>query len=122
MRENSLPINKRLQDNPLELPIQTFATWLTGEGYAQKTVQLKLGLLVDLGEWLGRTGRAITHLDEQLLQAFAEHKQLRVHVVTNRKPFKRFIEYLGASGAVPYPTLVSDQSTWAGLSPECAKY
>ena len=46
MQENFLPLNKRLQglrDNPLELRIQTFATWLTGEGYAQKTVQLKLG-------------------------------------------------------------------------------
>ena len=113
MRENSLPINKRLQDNPLELPIQTFATWLTGEGYAQKTVQLKLGLLVDLGEWLGRTGRAITHLDEQLLQAFAEHKQLRVHVGHNLKTLQQFLEYLRGRDVVPDRKLVPDQSAWA---------
>src|SRR6516225_2894128 len=68
MRENSLPTNKRLQDNPLELPMQTFATWLTGEGYAQKTVQLK----VHVGHNL------------KTLQQFLEYLRGR-SVVTDRK-------------------------------------
>src|SRR6516162_6704238 len=125
MQENFLPLNKRLQglqDNPLELPIQTFATWLTGEGYAQKTVQLKLGLLVDLGEWLGRTGRAITNLDEQLLQAFAEHQQLCVHEGHNLKTLQQFLEYLRGRDVVPDRKLVPDQSPWAELLSQYEKY
>ena len=125
MQENFLPLNKRLQglqDNPLELPIQTFATWLTGEGYAQKTVQLKLGLLVDLGEWLGRTGRTITNLDEQLLQAFAEHQQLRVHEGHNLKTLQQFLEYLRGRDVVPDRKLVPEQLPWAELLSQYEKY
>jgi hypothetical protein len=120
MQENSLPIDKRLQDNPLELHLRTFATSLTGEGYAQGTVQKKLGLLADLGKWLGRTGRAVTNLDEQFLEAFAEHRQ-RVRRGELRT-LGQFLHHLRERDVVPDRKLVPDQSPLAELLSQYEKY
>jgi site-specific recombinase XerD len=106
--ENSLPIDKQLQSNPLELHLRTFATWLTEEGYAQGSVQEKLGLLVDLGKWLGRTDRTVTNLDEQFLEAFAEHRR-RVHRV-NLKTLQQFLAHLRERDVVPDRKLVPGRS------------
>jgi integrase/recombinase XerD len=103
-----LPLGKRLQNNPLELHLRTFATWLTGEGYARNTVQLKLGLLVDLGKWLGRTGRTVTYLDEQLLEAFVEHRQ-RVRQ-GDLKTLQQFLDHLRGRDVVPDRKLLPDPS------------
>lgn len=113
MQENSLSIEKRLQGNPLELHVRTFATWLTEEGYAQETVQKKLSLLVELGKWLGRTRRAASNLDEQLLEAFAE-RQKGVHR-GDLKTLQQFLDHLRGRDVVPDRKLVPDQSSLAGL-------
>src|SRR5487761_1571287 len=120
MQESSLPIDKRLQGNPLELHLRTFTTWLTEEGYAQETMRKKLGLLVDLGKWLGRTGRAATNLDEQLLEAFADHRQ-RVHR-GDLKTLQQFLDHLRGRDVVPDRKLVPDESSLAGLLSQYEKY
>jgi hypothetical protein len=78
MQENSLQVGQRFQGNPLEAHLRRFVTALLKDGYADATVQDKLGLLDHLGQWLRRTGCAITHLDERLVEAFVKHR-MRVH-------------------------------------------
>lgn len=111
--ENSLLIDKRLQSNPLELHLRTFATWLTEEGYAQGTVQEKLGLLAHLGKWLERTDRTVTNLDEQFLEAFAEHRQRVCRV--NLKTLQQFLAHLRERDVLPDRKLVPDRSPWDEL-------
>src|SRR6266498_635724 len=104
MLENSLQADKRLQDNPLVFHLRTFAASLLEDGYADGTVQSKLGLLADLGQWLGRTGLAITRLDERLVEAFVKHKQ-RVHR-GDLKTLKQFLDHLRKRDVVPDRKLV----------------
>ena len=75
MQENSLRATRRLQGNPLESRLRTFVTSLLEDGYADATVHDKLSLLDRLGQWLRRTGLAVTHLDERLVRAFVKHRQ-----------------------------------------------
>jgi integrase/recombinase XerD len=120
MPKDFLHQEKPLQDNPLELHLRTFTTWLTGEGYAQETVQKKLRLLVDLGKWLRGTGRAVSNLDEQVLEAFTEH-QRRVHR-GDLRTFAQFLDHLRERDVVPNRKLVPDQSPLAELLIEYEKY
>jgi hypothetical protein len=54
---------------PLEFPLRTFATSLREAGDQDRAMYSKVGLVADLGLWLGRTRRAVSgHLDEQLLE------------------------------------------------------
>jgi hypothetical protein len=41
------------------LHVTPFATSLVEDGYADNTMQSKLWLLADFGEWLGRSGLAV---------------------------------------------------------------
>jgi hypothetical protein len=75
VRENSLPADKRLQENLLGFYLRTFATSLREYGYADGTIHPKLRLLGDFERWLRRTKLAVTHLDERLLEAFLKHKR-----------------------------------------------
>jgi site-specific recombinase XerD len=113
MQENSLSLDERLQGNPLELQLRTFATWLTGEGYAKWTVRLKLRLLANLGEWLEQTNRAVTNLDEQLLEAFAEHRE-RVRW-GDLRTLADFLNHLRERNVVPDRKLVPAPSPLAEL-------
>jgi site-specific recombinase XerD len=113
MQGNSLPVDERLQGNPLELHLRTFTTWLTGEGYAKWTVRLKLRLLAHLGEWLEQTNRAVTNLDTQLLEAFAED-QPRVRG-GDLRTLEDFLNHLRERNVVPDRKLVPDPSPLAEL-------
>jgi hypothetical protein len=62
MQENSLQAGQRLQGNSLESHLRTFVTSLLDDGYADATVHDKLSLLHRLGQWLRRTGRAVSGL------------------------------------------------------------
>ena len=75
MLENSLQAGQHLQGNPLESHLRTFVTSLLEDGYADATVHDKLSSLDRLGQWLRRTGLAVTHLDERLVRAFVKHRQ-----------------------------------------------
>jgi hypothetical protein len=61
---------KREQRNPLLVHARSFAASLMDDGYAAATMQSKLGLIVDLGQWLGRRGFAVTDLDERRIETF----------------------------------------------------
>jgi integrase/recombinase XerD len=113
MLENSLQADKRLQDNPLVFHLRAFATSLTEDGYAEGSVQSKLWLLADLGQWLGRSGLAVTHLEEQLVEAFVKHKQ-RVGR-GDLKTLKQFLDHLRKGDVIPDRKLVRDRSPLADI-------
>jgi integrase/recombinase XerD len=65
-----LGADKLEQRNPLLVHVQSLAASLMECGYAATTMQSKLGLIVDLGQWLGRRGLAVTDLDERRIETF----------------------------------------------------
>ena len=113
MQENSLRAGQRFQGDPLESHLRTFVTSLLDDGYADATVHEKLSLLHRLGEWLRRTGRAVTHLDERLVEAFVKHRQ-RVQR-GDLKTLQQFLDYLRELGVVPAQEPVLDRSPLANI-------
>lgn len=113
MRENSRQADKRLQHNPLRLHLRTFATSLLEYGYTDGTIHSKLWLLGDLERWLRRTKLAVTHLDEQLLEAFLKHKR-RVRR-GEPKTLQQFLDHLRKLAIVPGRKVVRDQSPLADI-------
>jgi site-specific recombinase XerD len=105
MQENFLRVNP---GNPLEFDLQVFATWLRENGYREKVIQGKLGLVGDLRKWLGRNGRGTPHLDERLLEAFAEHRQVRRG---DLRALWQFLNHLREREVVQDRKLVPDQPT-----------
>src|SRR5437588_12313750 len=99
MQENSLRAAQRLQGNPLESHLQTFVTSLLEDGYADATVHDKFSLLARLGQWLSRTGLAVTHLDERVVRAFVKHRH-RVES-GDLKTLQQFLGYVRELGGVP---------------------
>ena len=65
-----LGADQRGQRNPLLVQVLPFADSLTKNGYAATTIQSKLVLLIDLGEWLRRRGLAVKDLDERRIETF----------------------------------------------------
>jgi site-specific recombinase XerD len=100
MLKNSLQSkSQHLQDNSLVFHLQTFATSLREDGYADETVRLKLGLLADFGRWFGRTGLTVTHVDERLVDAFFKHrKQVRRG---DLKTLEQFLSHLRKGAVIP---------------------
>jgi len=114
MQQASVPGERRIQGNPLEFHLRTFATSLREAGYQDRAMHSKLGLVADLGLWLGRTGLAVnSHLDEQLLEVFVKHKQ-RMHR-GDLKTLRQFLDHLRKRGIVSDRKLVPDQSPLAGI-------
>jgi site-specific recombinase XerC len=113
MLENSSYVRKHLQGNPFALHLAPFATWLGASGYAVGTVQWKLVLLAAFGRWLRKTGRAVTHLDEQCADAFLKQKQC-LHGGEVRT-LQQFLDHLRKCGVIPERNLVRDRSPLAGV-------
>lgn len=114
MQENSLQAGQCRQGNPLlESHLPLFSTSLLDDGYAEETVHDKLSLLSCLGQWLTRTGRAVTHLDERLVKAFVKQRQ-RVQG-GDLKTLQQFLDYLREIGVVPAQEPVCDRSALADI-------
>jgi site-specific recombinase XerD len=120
MLEDSLQPSERLRDNPLGLHLQTLATSFMEDGYADVTVQLKLGLLADFGRWFGRTRLAVTHVDERLVDAFVKHRQQ----VRNgdRKTLEQFLGHLRKCAVIPDRQPVGEVSPLADILSRYEEY
>jgi site-specific recombinase XerD len=113
MLENALQPNERLRDNPLGFHLQALATSFMEDGYADVTVRLKLGLLADFGRWFGRTGLAVTRVDERLVDAFFKHrKQVRRG---DLKTLEQFLVHLRKCAVIPDREPVRDISPLADI-------
>ena len=112
MQENSLQPDDRLQGNPLGFHLQTLVASFE-DGYADATIRTKLGLLADFGRWFGRTGLAVTHLDERLVEVFVQHRE-RAHGV-DLKTLEQFLSHLRKCAVIPDRELVRDISPLADI-------
>jgi site-specific recombinase XerD len=119
MLHSSLP-QKQIQGNPLEFHLRTFATSLLESGYRKRTIQDKLYLLTALGWWFGRSRRAISHIDERLVEAFVKHKQRmrRADLGT----LQQVLDHLRKRDIIPQRKLVPDQSPLADILRQYEKY
>jgi site-specific recombinase XerD len=108
MDENLLQVEQYLQGNPLEFHLRTFAISLLEDGYRQRGVRAKLRLLADLGRWLERTGRAVTHVEEGLVDTFL--KQRKRVCGGDSRTLQQFLDHLRKGGLAPEQKPVSDQS------------
>lgn len=117
MQENLLRVNP---GNPLEFHLQMFATWLRENGYRERVIQSKLGLVGDLRKWLGRNGRGTPHLDEQLLEAFAEHRQQVRR--GDLRTLRQFLDHLREREVVQDRKPVPDQPPLTDLLSQYEKY
>src|SRR2546425_1087768 len=107
---------KRWQDNPLVLHLRPFATALIEDGYADNTMQSKLWLLADLGQWLERSGLSVTDLDEQLVETFINDKQGKGRARRgDLETLRQFLDHLRRRDVVSGPKPVCDESTLADI-------
>lgn len=111
-----LATDERLRGNPLVAHLSTFAGSLTENGYAETTMESKLLLLADFGRWLGLGGRAITELDEGLIETFIADRQRtgRIHR-GNRETLEQFLAHLRERDVVPVVEQPSDDSPLADI-------
>jgi site-specific recombinase XerD len=111
-----LAADKRSRGNPLVVHLSPFAASLKEDGYAAATMQSKLWLLADFGQWLGRSGLAVRDLDERLVEAFFADKQRRSRVHRgDRETVRQFLGHLRERNVVPGLKPTRDESPLAGI-------
>lgn len=97
----------RLQNNPLLVHLRTFAASLKEDGYSDVTMQSKVSLLANFGQWLRRSQMTVAHLDEQLLERFINYPQAVRR--GDLKTFKQFLEHLRSRDVIPDRPCSSDK-------------
>lgn len=105
----------RLQNNPLLEHLRTFAASLKEDAYSDVTIQSKVSLLADFGQWLGRSQRTLDHLDEQLVERFIKHEQAVRVGRGDLKTFKQFLEHLRSRDIIPDGPGFCDKSPLADV-------
>lgn len=116
MRENSSQAHQRVRDNPLGFHLLAFATSLVKDGYTDRTVQLKLGLLACLGPWLKSAKFSITDLNERLLEAFLKRtKRKHRESLGDLRTVQQFLDHLRRENVVPARKLPRDRSPLAHI-------
>jgi site-specific recombinase XerD len=104
------------RDNPLVVHIRPFATLLMEDGYAKNTMQSKLWLLADFGEWLGRSGLTITNFDEGLINTFINRRQREGRLQRgNLKTLRQFLDHLRRCDVVPSRKPIREESPLADI-------
>jgi site-specific recombinase XerC len=112
----SLARNKRSRGNPLVVHLSPFAASLKEDGYAEASMQSKLSLLADFGQWLGRRRFAITDLGEQFADTFFAEKQRKGRVHRgNRETVRQFLDHLRERNVVPGVKATRDESPLADI-------
>jgi site-specific recombinase XerD len=99
--------------NPLLVHVRSFAASLMEDGYATATMQSKLGLIVDLGQWLGRRGLAVTDLDERRIETFIAGRRLCRR--GDRTTVRQLLGHLREHNIVPSVTPTRDESPWTAI-------
>jgi len=111
-----LETDPRLRDNPLVSHLASFATSLVENGYVKSTVQSKLNLLANSGQWLERRRLSITAFDQQLAEKFIAYKRRKGRVHRgNRETLLQFLDHLRKRDVIPAPTPACDDSPLAAI-------
>jgi site-specific recombinase XerD len=111
-----LAADNRSRGNALVVHLSPFAASLIEDGYADATVKSKLWLLADFGQWLERSGVAVTDLDERLVETFIADKcqKGRVHR-GNRETVRQFLDHLRERNVVRGVEPTRDESPLADI-------
>jgi site-specific recombinase XerD len=111
-----LATDKRSRGNPLVVQLSPFAASLKENGYAVTTMRSKLSLLVDFGQWLGRSGLAVTELDERVAETFFSEKRRKGRVHRgNRETVRQLLDHLRERNVVPGVKPTRDRSPLADI-------
>ncbi len=120
MLKNSMQGHKRLEASPLGLHLEVLARSFKEDGYADRTVRVKLRLLTDFGWWFRQTGLPITCIDERQVEAFFKHR--KEVQPGNRRALGQFLEYLRKRAVIPDREPVRDVSPVAGILSQYEKH
>lgn len=111
-----LETDRREQRNPLLVHARSFGASLMERGYAATTMQSKLGLIVDLGRWLGRRGLAVTDLDERRIETFIAGRRRNGQCRRgDRTTVRQLLDHLREHNVVPNVTPTRDESPLAAI-------
>ena len=111
-----LGADQRGQRNPLLVRVLPFADSLTESGYAATTIQSKLGLLIDLGEWLRRRGLAVKDLDERRIESFiTDRRRNGLLRRGDRTTVRQLLDHFREHHVVPRVTPTCDVSPLAAI-------
>jgi len=111
-----LATDKRSRGNPLVVQLSPFAASLKEDGYADTTMRSKLSLLVDFGQWLGRSGLAVTDLGERVAETFFAEKRRKGRVHRgNRETVRQLLDHLRERNVVPGMKPTRDESPLADI-------
>ena len=111
-----LGADQRGQRNPLLVQVLPFADSLMESGYAATTIQSKLGLLIDLGEWLRRRGLAVKDLDERRIETFITDRRRKGLLRRgDRTTVRQLLDHLRERHVVQRVTPTCDVSPLAAI-------
>lgn len=111
-----LGADQRGQRNPLLVQVLPFADSLMESGYAATTIQSKLGLLIDLGEWLRRRGLAVKDLDERRIETFITDRRRKGLLRRgDRTTVRQLLDHLREHHVVQRVTPTCDVSPLAAI-------
>ena len=118
-----LGADQRGQRNPLLVQVLPFADSLMESGYAATTIQSKLGLLIDLGEWLRRRGLAVKDLDERRIETFiTDRRRNGLLRRGDRTTVRQLLDHLREHHVVQRVTPTCDVSPLAAILDRYEKY
>ena len=118
-----LGADQRGQRNPLLVQVLPFADSLMESGYAATTIQSKLGLLIDLGEWLRRRGLAVKDLDERRIETFITDRRRKGLLRRgDRTTVRQLLDHLRERHVVQRVTPTCDVSPLAAILDRYEKY
>lgn len=111
-----LGADQRGQRNPLHVQVLPFANSLMESGYAATTIQSKLVLIVDFGQWLGRRGLAVKDLDERRIETFITGRR-RDGLLRrgDRTTVRQLLDHLRGRNVVQRVTQTRDVSPLAAI-------
>ena len=109
--QNLVAVN-RLPD-PLVVQLRRFTSSLIEQGYADKTVRLKVKLITNFVQWLKRNRVAVADLDERLVEAFLKRKHRERE--GGLRTLQEFLDHLRRQNVVPARNLPCDRSPLAHI-------
>jgi site-specific recombinase XerD len=101
----------RLKAGPFGSHLDSFLTALCELGYARSTLLVRLRLLDDLGQWLGRQGLQLADLQDQTVNLFVAQRGFEARLRRgDARAARHFLEHLRLKGVVRSPQPMADES------------
>ncbi len=114
---------ERLHAGPLGRYVDSFAAWLSEQGYAKYTIKYRIRLVAALSCWMHRRAIGVTDLDEQATVKFLQCRRRKHRIQRADAPTLRsLLNYLRQTDVIPTPTPEADDSELARIECDFAEY